>query len=43
MIHKESASERHKQIDIASLNTTGVLFVKIISDNQYNVYKIIVP
>jgi hypothetical protein len=42
MIHKESASVRHKQIDIASLNTTGVLFVKIISDNQYNVYKIIV-
>jgi hypothetical protein len=41
MIHKESASVRHKQIDIASLNTKGVLFVKIISGNQYKVYKII--
>jgi hypothetical protein len=43
MIHQQSANERNTQIDIASLNTTGVLIVKIKTNNQCNVYKIIVP
>jgi hypothetical protein len=41
-IHKESAGERYKQIDIASLNTTGVLVVKIKTNNQCKAHKICV-
>jgi hypothetical protein len=42
MIHKEPAGEIYKQIDITSLNTTGVLVVKIKTNNQCNVHKICV-
>ena len=42
MIHKESTRDRHKQIDIALLNTTGVLFVKIKTNNECFVHKICV-
>jgi len=42
MIHKESAGERYKQIDITSLITTGLLVVKIKTNNQCKVHKICV-
>ncbi len=40
MIHKESAGESYNQIDITSLNTTGLLVVKIKTNNQCKVHKI---